>query len=253
MRSLFNPTEIDNVLTYKNTNSNVFFGFRHNEIEIINKMPIELSIDLSPLTDSFERLFSKLKQVQDLIDAEFNSNVIKDEIKDHQTIYQTSEQFHSVYPVIHHINNQIGYTLNHEIYDSFNIYPKLSELLGMKIEDFHSPVTGAANILDIIHIKPYTTLSYHIHRAVDDKSPARTVSNVDGVECMIMLNGDMRFYASTHPKTIIPEQYEKVLPKHKIVAFNPEILHTGVAITEDVYILYLRFNDMRFTDFLKKR
>jgi tellurite resistance-related uncharacterized protein len=253
MKDLFKSEDIGSILTYKNTNSTVFFSPRTNEDAILHKLPIELPIDLSPLTDSFQGLFNKLKQVQDSLDIEFDSNRIKNEVQDHQFIYQKTDLFHSVYPVIHSINNQIGYTLNHEIYDSFDIYSNLSKLLGIKVEDFYAPVTGITNILDIIHIKPYTTLSYHIHRPFNDKSSSQLVTNLDGVECMIVLNGDMRFYASTHPKTVVVEKYEGILPKHKIVAFNPEILHTGVALTEDVYILYLRFNNMRFTNFLKKR
>lgn len=253
MKSLINPSEINSSLTYKNTNSNVFFSPRNYEDKILHKMPIELPIDLSPLTASLERLFIKLKQVQDSVDIDFDSDRIKDEVQDHQFIYQATAPFHSVYPVVHNINNQIGYTLNHEIHDSFDIYLILSKILEIEIIDFHAPVTGIANILDIIHIKPYTTLPYHIHRPFNDKSSKYTVNNFDSVECMIILNGDMKFYASTHPKTSITEKYEGILPKHKIVAFNPEILHTGVALTEDVYILYLRFNDMRFSDFLEKR
>lgn len=240
MKSLFTADEITNILTYKNTNANVFFKNRSHEVNIINKMPIILPIDLSMSEKSIARLVFKLKEIQSEVDKEFTSTRIINECRDHQTLYEIFDPFHTIYPVIHTINNKIGYTFNHAIYDSFGI---LSEI-GLK--DLYEPVNGKYNLLDIIHIKKHTTLPYHIHKSVNNFS-------LDGVECMILLSGDMKFYASTHPRINIVEKYEGILPKYRIIAFNPEILHTGIALTEDVYLLYLRFNCTSFTELLKHK
>lgn len=240
MKSLFTSDEITNILTYKNTHSNVFFSNRSHEYKIINKMPILLPNDLSTLEESFCQLVTKLKEIQNIVDSEFTLDKIINECQDHQTMYEVAEPFHIIYSVIHRVNNKIGYTFNHAIYDSFSILSKLN-IIGL-----HEPIAERSNLLDIIHIKKHTTIPYHIHNAVN-------YHESDGVECMILLSGDMKFYASTHPNINISEKYEEILPKNRIIAFNPKILHTGVALTEDVYLLYLRFSKMSFTELLKKK
>lgn len=239
MQVLFKPDEIGSILTYKNTHPTVFFSSRDHEYEILNKMPMVLSFDLSSLEESFEKLVFRLKDKQTLVDSEFSFGRIINECQDHQTLYEVDEPFHRIYTVIHKINNKIGYTLNHIIYDSFDILSRIN------IKDLHKPNNRIANLLDIIHIKTHTTLPYHIHKPVNN-------FKLDGVECMILLSGDMKFYASTHPNTSMTEKHEEILPKNRIIAFNPEILHTGIALTEDVYLLYLRFNNMSFSELLKK-
>lgn len=246
MKLLFNPAEINNTPTYKNTNNNVFFSDREHEYKIINKLPIELPINLSILDASFEKLVFRLKEMQRLVDNEFTSDKIIFGCADHEIIYEVSDPYHIVYPVIQRANNNIGYTLNHVLYDSFDILSKIN------LKDLREPVEGKSNLLDIIHIKAHTTIPYHIHRPFSNGESEKIAPALDMVECMIVLNGNVKFYTSTHPRNPVVEKYEGILPKHKIIAFNPEILHTGVALTDDVYILYLRFNGMRFTDFLKK-
>jgi hypothetical protein len=247
MTLLLNPSEINSTLSYKNTHQTVFFSPREHEYDIVNKMPMELSTNLSTLIDSFDRLIFRLKEVQNLIDREFTSDIIINEFQDHQTLYELPDPFHKIYPVIHKINNSVGYTLNHEIYDSFGINSKLSEILDI------DPIPKLVNLLDVIHIKPHTTIPYHIHRSFDYNSTLSMSPKLDGVECLIPLSGDMKLYASTHPRTSTSCKYQEIVPKNKIIAFNPEILHTGVALTEDVYLLYLRFNSMSFTELLKKQ
>lgn len=240
MKLIFNPNEITGSLTYKNTKSNVFFSNREHEYKIVNKMPMLLPIDLSNLEKPFERLVIKLKEIQNIVDSKFSPDKITNECQDHQTVHEITDPFHSIYLVIHTVNNKIGYTFNHAIYDSFGILSKIG------LKDLHEPINEKYNLLDIIHIKKHTTLPYHIHKPINNFS-------LDGVECMILLNGDMKFYASTHPNIDKVEKYEGILPKHSIIAFNPEILHTGIALTEDVYLLYLRFKCTSFTELLTQQ
>ena len=79
-------------------------------------------------------------------------------------------------------------------------------------------------------MKPYTTLPYHIHGVAEHGF------NIDPVELLLPVSGTSTFWFSTHPESEYQSKYSYVM-QDRITAFNPRLLHTGTALTEDSYLL----------------
>lgn len=217
-----------------------------------NKIPVELSCDISSLSTS--NLLTKLKTVQDIVDKEYDP--LNKLAKNNDLIYHnTMGLMGPGYPVPlldvsrsdNHLillgkvtsNNKIGYCFYHEILDSFEIYSKLSEILKIDISEFN--FTHLMNEIQVTNIKQFPAFPYDIDGTFKNES--------DAVSCYLVLNGDVNI--SVRPYFGSSESYSAQLSSTKLTAYNPYVLHALTTTTEDAYILNIRFNTMTFTKLLE--
>lgn len=223
-----------------------------------NKIPVELSYDISGLSTS--NLLTKLKTVQAIVDKEYDPLNMLAKNKDH-IYHNTMGVMGPGYPVPlldvsssdNHLilldkekqshvatsNNKIGYCFSHEILDSFEIYSKLSEILKIDISEFNFP--NLMNEIQVINIKQFPAFPYDIDDTFKNES--------DAVSCYLVLNGDVNI--SVRPYFGSRESYSAQLSSTKLTAYNPYVLHALTTTTEEAYILNIRFNTMTFTRLLE--
>lgn len=230
---------------------------------ITNKMPIELSCDISTLFDTsqIQEILSAAKNAQRIVDAGFdplNKTSMNYDMVYHKEAglvtdgYETwyhcdptstvdpKKGFHSISFMLYRLNQKIGYVYDHAIYDSFGIHSRLSEILKIDQSEIYLP---HANLLDITHLKPHISMPW-------ERTALKTT--LDQVHCQILLNGDATVWARTTPRSTDQEEsYSEKLSSTKLTAYNPYILGTRTTTTEDTYILNIRFNTMTFTRLLE--
>jgi len=233
---------------------------------ITNKMPVELSCDISTLFDTsqIQEILSAAKDAQKIVDEGFdplNKTSINHDMVYHKEAglvtngYETwyhwdptstvdpEKGYHSISFMIYRFNQiGIGYAYDHAIYDSFGIHSRLSEILKIDQSELDLPHD---NLLDITHLKPHTAVPW-------GRRSKKSNTTLDQVHCQILLNGDATVWARTTPRsTDQAESYSEKLSSTKLTAYNPYILGTRTTTTEDTYILNIRFNTMTFTRLLE--
>jgi hypothetical protein len=231
-------------------------NFRPNENLVTNKMPVELSSDLSSIFDNIENLINNVKYVQQIID-ESEYDPLNDLAKDQDVIYHSDtgiihpeeipgqmdidlDTHHSVILNKHILplsKGKIGYYFTHEIYDNFEINSTLADILKIDLEELLNPLK-----LNIIHIKPLTTLAY---------APFNPKSELDAVSCHLSLNGETTFWATTNPRNTELKTYSAKLSSSSLTAYNPYMLAAKTTTTENTYILNTQFTEMTFTKLLR--
>lgn len=231
---------------------------------VTNKMPVELSYDISNLFSDgqLQNLLYTLKTAQKIVDEGFDplnkttqyhgmvyhkeAGLVTDGYEtwykwDPDSVISSEKGYHSIsFMRAPQITNKIGYCFDHAIYDSFGIYSRLAEILKIDESEFFVPYS---NLLDITHLKSNIMVPWAKATASDD---------LDLVQCQISLSGETILSARTTPRSVENEEsYSEKLSSTKLTAFNPYILSTRTTETEDTYLLTLRFNTMTFTRLLE--
>lgn len=230
--------------------------FRPDENLITNKMPVELSSDLSSLLDDkIQNLLTHVQYVQQIID-ESDYNPLHELAKHKDVVYHSDtglirsgeipglmgidlNTHHSVSLAKYYIsvNGKTGYCFDHEIHDTFEINSTIADILKINIDELWDPT-----VLDIMHIKPFTTPPY---------KPFNPSMPVDGVFCQLSLSGNTTLWSTTSPRNTDFKSYSEKLSSTKLTAFNPYIIGARTTTSNNSYILNIRFKEMTFTKLLK--
>jgi len=188
------------------------------------KSPTQLTPDVSKIIEAIKPAVEKAKHAQSIVDREFShEELLKTEYG--QIVFSEGNQRIRMHPRT--TKSLTGYIFVHEIDDEYGIYDMYADILKIPKESIYEYET---NRLELVHMKPYTTLPYHIHGVAEHGF------NIDPVELLLPVSGTSTFWFSTHPESEYQSKYSYVM-QDRITAFNPRLLHTGTALTEDSYLL----------------
>lgn len=208
-------------------NTTEYCFYEVGELELLHspiKSPIQLNTDASKIIEAIKPAIEKAKYAQSIVDSRYSH---QDLIK---TVYGQivySDGTHRIRMHPRTTNSLTGYIFVHEIDDEYGVYDLYSSTINIPKESIYEYKT---NRLELVHMKPYTTLPYHIHGVAEHGF------NIDPVELLLPVSGKSTFWFSTHPKSEYQLKYSYIM-EDKITAFNPRLLHTGTALTEDNYLL----------------
>lgn len=188
------------------------------------KGPIKLKTDASKIIEAMKPAIKKAKYAQSIVDKEYSHTELLETVYG-QIVY--SDGTHRIRMHPRTTNSLSGYIFVHEIDDEYGIYDLYASTISIPKESIYEYET---NRLELVHMKPYTTLPYHIHEVAEHGF------NIDPVELLLPVSGKSTFWFSTHPKSEYQLKYSYIM-EDKITAFNPRLLHTGTALTEDNYLL----------------
>jgi hypothetical protein len=198
------------------------------ELELLHspiKAPIQLSTDVSKIISLMQPAVEKAKYAQSIVDRNYSHEDLKKTVYG-QILYSENKQQVRMHPMTT-ANSVTGYILVHEIDDVYGIYDLYADILKIPKESIYEYQT---NRLELVHMKTYTTLPYHIHRVAEHGF------NIDPVELLLPVSGKSKFWFSTQPESEYQSKYSYIM-EDKITAFNPRLLHTGTALSEDSYLL----------------
>lgn len=197
------------------------------ELEILHspiKSPIQLKTDASKIIEAMKPVIEQAKYAQSIVDKEYSHQDLLNTTYG-QLVY--SEDTHRIRMHPRTTKSLSGYIFVHEINDEYGIYDLYASTINIPKESIYEYET---NRLELVHMKPYTTLPYHIHGVAEHGF------SIDPVELLLPVSGKSTFWFSTHPESEYQLKYSYVM-EDKITAFNPRLLHTGTALTEDSYLL----------------
>ena len=220
---IYNLTDIPNL---DNTSEYCFNAV--GDLELLHhpiKTPIQLSTDVSKIISLMKPVVEKARYAQSIVDNQYSHEELLN-TKYGQILYSENKQQVRMHPMTT-ANLVTGYILVHEIDDIYGIYDLYADILKISKESIYEYQT---NRLELVHIKTHTTLPYHIH------SVAEHGFNIDPVELLLPVSGKSKFWFSTHPESEYQSKYSYVM-EDKITAFNPRLLHTGTALTDDSFLL----------------
>jgi hypothetical protein len=189
------------------------------------KGPIKLKTDASKIIEAMKPAVEKAKYAQSIVDAQYSHKELLETVYG-QIVYSKGTHRIRMHPRT--TNSLSGYIFVHEIDDEYGVHELYANTLNIPKESIYEYKTN--NRFELMHIKPYTTIPYHIHGVAEHGF------NIDPVELVLSVSGKSTFWFSTHPESEYQLKYSYVM-EDKITAFNPRLLHTGTALTEDNYLL----------------
>lgn len=198
------------------------------ELELLHhpiKSPIQLSTSVSKIIAAMKPVIEKAKYAQSIVDKQYSHEDLLNTVYG-QILYSEGSQQIRMHPITMS-TTVTGYILVHEIDDEYGIYDMYADAIKIPKESIYEYQT---NRLELVHMKMHTTLPYHIHRVAEHGF------NIDPVELLLPVSGSSKFWFSTHPDSEYQSKCSYIM-EDKITAFNPRLLHTGTALSEDNYLL----------------